>query len=101
MKLKRINKNWGCGSGNEIFQSKLFGVTIWKMQKGIRTSLQIRQMFDCYLHFEGKHELTSDRLCIEQLTPTDILRMLKAHQKNSFADGMESKERQIKDCLNI
>ena len=105
MKLKRTKKNYGSGSGRSIFESDLFSVTIWKCQKGTKTTLEIVPFpfyrEDRTITFDGKHELTSDSLCLEQLTAFDLYKLIKVVRKRAIEEGKKIKAKEIRDCLQI
>ena len=101
MRTKRTNKDFGGGSGRGIFESELFRVVVWSLGKGIKTTISCQQGYGMEISFEGTHNFTTDKLCIEQLNPSEILRLLKWMKEESFEQGQDSKAAEIKKCLGI
>ena len=101
-KLKRTHKEYGGGSGQTLFDSDLFSVTLWSKSKGIHTTLTPKAAPHIVINFEGIHEeLSSDEACIEQLTPPEILKLLKFERTISVNEGKELKAEEIRKCLYI
>ena len=103
MRIKRTKHNCGSGGGRTIFESKLFHVTEWHLNKGIQTVINCDSELMDYLElrFNGKQNFTSDNLCMEQLNMTEILRIIKHQKKQSFEEGKEYKINQIRECLEM
>lgn len=111
MKIKRIKeetfytaRNRGAGVGATIpFESDLFTVRYWHLVEGqgIRTELFIRGMRYKIYFIAGAHDLTSDRLCMEQLTDKEINQLIDYCKNKSFKEGQQSKINEIRDCLEI
>ena len=103
MKTKRSDKSFGGGSGKEIFESDLFRVVVWKKQKGIRTTIECKMCgFDKKdIQFDGKHEFTSDELCLEQLKVAEVVEMIENQKKQAFAAGRANKAEEIRDALEL
>lgn len=53
MKLKRTRKDYGGGTGKEIFESALFRVVLWKLSKGTRTTISCNLMPISEIDFDG------------------------------------------------
>ena len=59
-------------------------------------------MIDSYeLRFAGKQEFTSDKLCIEQLNPNEIIRIIKAQKERGFEAGKQYKINEFKRLLEL
>ena len=101
MKIKRRKKDWGSGSGRAIFSSDYFRVTVWKMSNGVKTSITARLLDNKEIDFEVIHEIKSDLSCFEQLSPHEIKKMLQGQLRESFEMGRESKNTEIRECLDI
>jgi len=100
MIIKRTRKEYGGGSGREIFQSDLFRVAVWTLAKGIRTTITIEGMY-YDINFDGRHELVSDKRCMEQLTVTEIKKLINHKEKEAFEAGKQRKINEIKKCLGM
>ena len=100
MKIKRSKKKYGGGGGKEIYASKLFRVILWELNNGIRTTIKC-SLLNNEIHFDGKQEFTSDKICIEQLTVSEILKMIKNQKEISLEEGSQNKLEEIKKCLKI
>lgn len=102
-RLKRTRKDFGGGSGKAIFESAMFRVVVWNMQKGIMTTLAV-DLFGVWprdIHFEGKQMFQSDQDCMNQLTCREIMHIIELSKKVAFEDGRRSKQNEIKACLDL
>lgn len=99
MRIKRSKKEYGGGSGHDIFESDSFRVVMWKLQKGIKTTIECKLIDSMEFNFDGKQEFISDKLCIEQLSSIEIIRIFKAIKKQAFTEGRISKAKEIISCL--
>lgn len=101
MKIKRLTKEYGGGSGNGIFESELFDVTVWSLQKGTKTT--IRSKLHCFLEldFDGEHKFLSDESCMEQLNCDEIVEMVRQQKEKSFEEGKYHKANEIISCLGL
>jgi len=100
MKLERSTKEYGCGSGWEIFKSSLFRVVKWNMSKGKKTTIECK-LIDTELDFDGTHELITDEMCMEQFTYEEIIEMFDAQIIKYYEAGQKAKAKEIRNCLNI
>jgi len=100
MKIKRTRKEYGGGSGGEVFESDLFRVVFWRLSKGTRTTITIRGIY-YDLDFDGKHQFTTDELCMEQLTIGEIKKLINYYKEESFEAGKQYKIKELKKCLEI
>ncbi|MCK5020138.1 MAG: hypothetical protein KAS32_24080 [Candidatus Peribacteraceae bacterium] len=91
------------GSGREIFESDLFRVVVWGLQKGIRTSLTRNSNFHYLpdINFEGRHALTSDTLCMEQLEVAEIVEIIENEKEQAFEAGQEDKILEFKRMFHL
>jgi len=105
MRIKRTGKNYGGGSGKELFESDMFRVALWHHQKdSLRTVIECKLFpdFRNEICFDGNHsELISDVLCIEQFTGHEILRMIKHQRTESFKKGKSAKAEEILASLYV
>jgi len=101
MKLKRTRKDYGGGTGKEIFESALFRVVLWKLSKGTRTTISCNLMPISEIDFDGKQDFDSDVKCMEQYSIKEILRMIKYQKEISFADGQKSKINEIRRTFSL
>lgn len=101
MKIGRTGKDFGAGSGTEVFESELFRVVLWKLYGGMRTTIEIKLCFGTEMHFEGKPDFTTDELCLEQMEVGEILKMIEEQREQVFEAGKESKVEEFKACLKI
>ena len=101
-KLKRSTKEYGGGSGHKIFKSDLFYVVLWNLRDGARTTITIEDDFlGKEIHFDEKQKFNSDEECLIQLTPTEILKIIKYQKRISFKKGIQNKLDEIKECLEM
>lgn len=107
MKIKRTKKHLGSGSGKCLLDSDLFYVTEWHLTKGIQTVISTK-VGKCYkyradleIRFDGKQDFTSDKLCVEQLTPTEVLSIINQQKGEAFESGFGSKAQELRTCLGI
>jgi hypothetical protein len=101
VKLERSAKDYGGGSGREIFESDLFRVVLWGMSKGNRTSVEVKLADRMDIQFDGHHRLLSDDECMAQLTTAEILTIIENQKAESFKEGQRSKASEIRNALNI
>ena len=106
MKLKRTKKDYGGGGGKGIFKSDFFRVVLWVHggDNGKRTEIEINSgdIFGAFsIYFDGHHEFKSDSDCINQLTPAEILKLIKLQKKSSFSSGKKHKIVEIRECLSF
>ncbi len=105
MRIKRTNQEIGGGSGRRLFRSNLFTVIEWHLCRGGGFQTEIEYESDLLpflrLRFNGKQNFTSDKLCMEQLTMAEILRIIKHQKKQGFEEGKKYKIDQIRECLEI
>ncbi len=101
MKIERTDKDFGGGSGSEIYDSGMFRVVVWQLQRGVRTSIECKLCFDLELDFEGSHDFVTDELCMEQVEVCEIIQMIKEQAETSFEEGRESKVAEIRKCLGV
>jgi len=100
MRKKRSRKDYGGGSGKSHFDSRIFSVVIWRLTHGIRTTITWGDFGE--IHFDGKHpDLNSDKACVEQLTGTEILRLIVDREKEAFRKGENSRINEFKSFLRI
>ena len=100
MKIKRSTKEYGGGSGKNIFESDYFSVTVWKLSNGVKTSIPVNSLF-MDINFDGEHEIISDDMCLEQLDFSEVLQIINTEKEKSFEEGQESKLDEIQSCLGI
>jgi hypothetical protein len=101
MRIKRTHKEYGSGSGTEIFESDTFRVVLWNLSKGIRTTISCQLLPFSNIHFDGKHEINSDNKCMAQYTAAEVLQMIRYQKKLSHEEGMADKAAEIRKCLLI
>ncbi len=105
MRIKRTKKDYGGGIGRGFFESDLFQVVLWSHHSGsLRTVIRCKLFhWDTNeISFDGNHdEFKSDKLCMEQFTGYEILKIIKRQKKISFEAGRLSKAKELRDCLEI
>lgn len=105
MKFPRSDKDYGGGSGRTIFESTLFRVLHWKLQKGNRTTLDLVSDSSVSLSFDGHLLITSDAECLEQFSYNEIATILVSETESSYDAGREAGERdkaeEIKNALGL
>ena len=99
MKIERTDKEYGGGGGRAIFESDLFRVVVWKLSKGIRTTITSNLHGNCEINFDGNIAFDSDEACMEQFTHNEIIEMIEHQKKVAFRAGEQSKIREIKSCF--
>ena len=101
MRIKRTKKDFGGGSGREIFSSPNFRVVVWKLSGGIQTTIKCTLHRNLEIRFNGRHEFTSDNLCMQQFNVREILEMIKAQKEDAFEEGRNAKVAEIQRVLHI
>jgi len=98
--MKRSNKEYGGGVGNETFKSDYFRVVCWNMTHGIRTTIECK-LSDFEIHFDGDICFDSDDKCLKELAPVEILEMLQCQKEIAFKAGQKNKAKEIRQVLLI
>ncbi len=93
-KLERSTKDFGGGSGRQIYESANFRVVIWRLQRGTETRINCEHLNgfeNDFLVFEGSHDFTSDSDCIAQYELEEILQMIWRSKKEGIKEGRRQK----------
>ena len=103
MKLPRVDadKEYGGGSGKEIFNSEYFRVVNWQLQHGEKTVITYKSMPFMSVEIDGKHQLDNDELCIEQFNADEIFKIIHQSKLDGVELGRHEKMQEIKLCLGI
>jgi len=99
-KLKRTMKDYGGGTGRNIFESDYFSVTSWRLAKGLRTTIRPKHTY-VDINFDGDIHFSSDDDCFSQMTAEEIIDMIKAIKTDAFDAGRMSKLRELKRVFEI
>lgn len=101
MKQERSIKDYGGGCGRETFRSDTFRVALWKMGKGVRTTIESNLCSGMELQFDGEHSFDSDEVCMEQFEVREILEMIEEQKTTSYEAGRRSKAGELRKVLGI
>lgn len=100
MKIERSDKEYGSGSGREIYSSDIFRVVLWGMSNGVRTVVEFNRSFHRFeAIFDGKHDFKSDDDCMEQLTTLEIIDYVRFCEEESFKKGRNSIRKDLKRLM--
>ena len=93
-KAKRATGELGSGSGTEIFCGEYFRVVLWCYSNaGPVTKIESQTSPFFEITLLGKHDITSDNACVEQLRPSEILKIFKHFREQGFIEGRHHKFR--------
>ena len=99
-KQPRSKKKYGGGSGRGGFESEFFRVVFWSLGNGRRTTISIKATY-AHIHFDGTVAFLSDDDCFSQLTPKEIINIIKRTGQDHFAEGRRSKMAEFKKALGM
>jgi len=106
-KLISTKKDYGSGSGQETYESKIFRVVLWNSENGVNTVLEVGDFLDypntfC-LTFDGNQteRLNTDCKCISALSSSNILKLIKMLECKGRKEGLKSLQKEILGTLGL
>lgn len=95
---KRTNKDYGGGTGHEMYASGWFSVTLWRCQNGDSTLVEHSGYSRSEsARFEGDVTalLTTDAECVAAFPPSAVLRMLRS----AYAHGVREGRNELRESM--
>ena len=86
--IKRTKARLGSGAGMAAYESEMFIVTHWYLQRGKQTEVMFGNISrSVSVRLCGHVNFQSDATCLAAFSGRDILRIIKQSYNNGIADG--------------
>lgn len=94
--MERTTKEYGGGSGKEVFASELFRVVIWNMTHGFKTVISYGSHEE--ISFDGIHDdkFNSNEKCMNIFTFPEILTIIHHQENVGYEKGRTNAIKEIK-----